>query len=91
MTRQEANREIAKHLKESEYQTIRTIAEEFEKLVELYPEQRAGQIICNYICPDYRRSNVSVKTRVIQRILFQYDYDHFFEESTVTLKRLTSK
>lgn len=40
-------------------------------LVEAFPDQRFGQLICNYILPEYREK------------------DPFFEESKVTLERLT--
>lgn len=42
MTRQEANREI-----------VRALA----AYVEALPEQRFGQIICNYFLPEYRESD----------------------------------
>ena len=56
MTRLEANREIVRAL---------------QAYVEACPEQRFGQIICNYFLPNYR------------------EQDPFFEESTVTLERLS--
>lgn len=62
----------------------------FRVLSEEYPQQRAGQIICNYICPDYRSENTSAKTKAILRIMFPNDPDPFFEESAVTLKRIKS-
>ena len=62
----------------------------FRVLSEEYPQQRAGQIICNYICPDYRSENTSAKTKAILRIMFPNDSDPFFEESTTTLNRLLS-
>jgi uncharacterized membrane protein YgcG len=42
MTRKEANKEILRIL---------------EVLVEAYPDQRFGQIITNYIFPDYREKD----------------------------------
>ena len=42
MTRQEANREIVRAL---------------EAFVEVYPNQRFGQIICNYFLPEYREKD----------------------------------
>lgn len=43
MTRKEANLEILAHL---------------EKLVNAFPDQRFGQIIANYILPDYQSKDI---------------------------------
>ena len=42
MKRQEANRQILRIL---------------EKFIEMAPDQRFGQIICNYFIPDYREAD----------------------------------
>ena len=60
----------------------------FRILSEEYPQQRAGQIICNYICPDYRSQSISTETNTILETLFPGNPDPFFEESITTLKRL---
>lgn len=61
--RQKSNFEIAKMLEDltighmrvdtSDGRTI-SLPEAFKELSEAYPQQRAGQIFCNYLCPDYR-------------------------------------
>ncbi len=75
MTRQEANKEI--------YKLISSMFKYFdEELLEI-PHQRFGQILCNYVYPDYR----DVKYPIM-KYLFPGNPDPFFEESEVTLKRL---
>lgn len=59
--------------------------------IDTYPEQRFGQIMCNYICPDYRSKDVSSLTVHIMESIFPGNPDPFFEESITTLKRLTGK
>lgn len=61
--------------------------------IDLFPDQRFGQLICNYICPDYRDSEVSNLSIVIMNTLFSdwRQYDPFFEESSETFKRLSKK
>lgn len=59
--------------------------------IDSYPEQRFGQIMCNYICPDYRSQNISSLTTHIMESIFPGNPDPFFEESVTTLKRLTGK
>lgn len=65
-----------------------SLPEAFKELAEAYPEQRAGQIFCNYLCPDYRDEEVSGGTKLILQSLFEDNPDPFYEESVVTLKRL---
>ena len=91
ITRQEVNREIAQYLKEHSFLAVRAIADKFRELVEQYPHQRAGQIICNYICPDYRNEHPVFLTKQVMKGLFPINYDPFYEESIDTLKRLKSK
>lgn len=98
--RQESNFEIAKILEDmiighmrvdtSDGRTI-SLPEAFRELSEAYPQQRAGQIFCNYLCPDYRDKEVSNGTKLILRTLFEDDLDPFYEESVVTLKRLQNR
>lgn len=89
--RQEANLKIASILKGSEHSALRVIANRFAELAKQYPQQRAGQIICNYICDDYRCGHTSALTVDILNLMFPGDPDPFFEESVVTLKRLITK
>lgn len=87
MTRKEANLEIAKLLKHTALDIKYHIADIFKALVEQFPEQRAGQIFCNYIIPEYR-TNPDERTKQILDTLFPKNSDPFFEESIETLKRL---
>lgn len=99
MTRQEANLKIANILNSipkvrdiqfwDSYNSVYLFPEIFEIFANKYPQQRAGQIICNYICPDYRNKEVSTITKIIMETLFPGNPDPFFEESEVTLKRLS--
>ena len=56
--------------------------------IDKYPEQRFGQIICNYICPDYRPQPYHPFTRKFMKTFFDIDIDPFFEESKDTYIRL---
>lgn len=87
MTRKEANLEIAKILKRSIFETDYNLGSIFTTLAIEYPQQRAGQIVCNYICPDYRWEPSKDSQRIMLS-LFNIKYDPFFEESTETLERL---
>ena len=99
MTRQEANLKLVNILKNipkvrdiqfcDSYNNVYLFPEIFEIFANKYPQQRAGQIICNYICPDYRNKEVSVSTKIIMEALFPDNPDPFYEESEVTLKRLS--
>lgn len=87
MTRQEANYKILAIL-ESEYQGCSMIYPGIKVLIDHYPDQRFGQIICNYVCPDYR-INTTMFSSVFMKLIFPIDYDPFFEESIETLERLS--
>lgn len=89
--RQESNFEIARIIENHPNELVRGIARDFKMMAERMPQQRAGQIICNYICCDYRDLEPTNPTKVILEALFPGNPDPFFEESVVTLKRLTSK
>lgn len=100
MTRKEVNLKIAEIIKglpidnlqfELIDGSIMLLSNLFKVLAEEYPHQRAGQIFCNYICPDYRNKEVNTKTKLIMQTLFPENPDPFFEESEVTFKRLTEK
>lgn len=83
--RQEANLKIADILKGTAWDQLGI---QLEVLAKKFPQQRAGQIICNYICPDYRSQSISTETNTILETLFPGNPDPFFEESITTLKRL---
>ena len=88
MTRLEANLKIAEILKNTAWDSE---AKQFEELARKYPQQRAGQIMCNYMMPDYRDSNPCKETMMMRDFFFLGNPDPFFEESEVTLKRLISQ
>lgn len=91
-TRLDWNLDIAVILKNHPVPAVKAIAPQFEELAKAYPQQRAGQIICNYICGDYRDGEgaVSPQTHEILNELFPGNPDPFFEESGVTFKRLSA-
>lgn len=62
-----------------------------QELINTYPEQRFGQIFCNYICPDYRSETPTDKTKIwLMTDLFPKDMDFFYEEPWETFNRLLS-
>lgn len=87
MRRADANQEIGELLKQTDLGSKYNLGAEFLEYAKAFPQQRAGQIITNYITPDYR-SNPSVRTKEILESLFPGDPDPFFEESVETLARL---
>lgn len=88
--RQEANRKIASILLGHVDARIRMVGGQLKMLAEKYPQQRAGQIITNYICSDYRDQEPSNTTKVVLDTIFPSNPDPFFEESVVTLERVKS-
>lgn len=88
LKRQESNIALAGILTGTELETKYGLGTELSKLAERYPQQRAGQIITNYICADYRDEHPSEKTVEILGALFPGNPDPFFEESVETLKRI---
>lgn len=95
--RQEFNREISRILKGYLFHeapiTIEggsktTVGELFDFYVEKCSQLRAGQIFCNYICPDYRDKEPAALTVIIMDAIFDIQCDPFYEESYETLKRL---
>lgn len=89
MTRQEANTKILSIIKAN------CIAADFvmdiQECINKYPQQRFGQIICNYICPDYRDSEPSIETKAFMNAIFPENPDPFYEESVETYNRLRRK
>ena len=60
MTRQEANKRILKEL---------------DRLVEKYPDMRFGQIIANYVFPEYREKDIfyiESERTLLDTILYSY-------------------
>lgn len=88
MVRQEANLKIAEILKSTIWESEYGFASLLEEYAKKYPQQRTGQIICNYICDDYRSGNPAAETETFLDWLFPGNPDPFFEESVITLERL---
>jgi hypothetical protein len=61
-----------------------------EKITD-YPNQRFGQIICNYICSDYYNKDAPSETLEFVQTIFPNNPDPFYEESYTTLKRIYSQ
>ena len=61
---------------------------QLEDLIERYDQQRFGQIICNYVCGDYRDRKVSQFTQQFMEKFFKINFDPFYEEPKETLERL---
>lgn len=89
MTRAEANYKIADILSGTSWESEFSFATQLREFTDRCPDQRAGQIICNYICSDYRNDEVAPSTTAFLGLLFPGNPDPFFEESVVTLQRLT--
>lgn len=87
-TRQEFNLAIADLVKEKYPGWTGLIDKEVLSLIDRYPDQRFGQIICNYVCPDYRHETPIFSTRKFMKDIFSINMDPFFEESSETYKRL---
>lgn len=100
MTRLEYNRKILKYLWDNKefndimndnignYEDMIGCYQAMENSIELYPQQRFGQLFCNYWGGDYRSDNPSKLTTDLQNYLFPGKYDPFFEESAETYYRL---
>lgn len=86
MTRQEANYKILEIL-ENNYQEFGYYFDSMKKAIDKYPDQRFGQLMCNYFYSDYRW-NPSEETQDFMNKIFPINFDPFFEESVTTLKRL---
>jgi hypothetical protein len=84
--RQNYNYQIYELIKSNS--VIQNRADEIKTLIEEYPSQRFAQLICNYICPDYRSPEPSVETKLIMDAFFPDFSDPFFEESYQTYNRL---
>ena len=96
--RQEFNRLISKELKQDPKlgSIITDIAEGDEEVfyrilddcIENLPQQRFGQIMCNYVLGDYRSPEPMKGTLEILSYIFPNNPDPFFEESYETYKRI---
>lgn len=89
ISRQEYNWKILNLLIEKDYlEQASGICDKIEECIETYPQQRFGQIICNYICWDYRDKVLSDFTKIFMSNVFPIDFDPFYEESSETYERL---
>lgn len=87
MKRLDLNKKILSVLK-GKHPEFFVIYDTIEDLINKYPQQRFGQIICNYVCSDYRDGEVSTFTNIFLNTIFPNNPDPFFEESSETLTRL---
>jgi hypothetical protein len=84
--RQQYNKEIFELIKDNI--VISNVKDALKEYIDTYEQQRFGQIICNYICPDYRDSEPSIESKAIMDALFHnVKYDPFYEESFETYNR----
>ena len=63
------------------------LIDNFKSISIKYPEQRIGQIFCNFLCADYMESNPCEETIYLMGTLFNDNKDPFYEESDVTIRR----
>ena len=99
MDRQEYNKKICDYLLSNEEFISKlesvdadlTFINTLYLLIEDHPQQRFGQLVCNYMTPDYRNATPSDVTLWLQEYLFPGNPDPFFEESKVTYYRLTGE
>lgn len=92
MNRQEYNKKILDFLIEKEYICEDSgLCDKLKECIETFPQQRFGQIICNYICWDYRDKTISDFTEKFMNTVFPGNPDPFFEESKYTYYRLTKE
>jgi formiminotetrahydrofolate cyclodeaminase len=84
--RQQYNNKIFDLIKDNI--VISNVKDTLKELIDTYDQQRFGQIICNYICPDYRDSEQSIESKAIMDALFNnVKCDPFYEESFETYNR----
>lgn len=86
MQRQQANQQITELIKDDSF--IKKNLDFLKQMIIQYPNQRFGQIICNYICPSYRNIEPDPEEMACMNRLFPGNPDPFYEESVETLNRL---
>ena len=89
LRRQEFNRDALMHLKNKYGDQYKHLWQPISQCIEGIPQQRFAQIICNYILPDYRSSYPSEITKDFMEQVFPNNSDPFYEESYITLKRIS--
>lgn len=70
---------------------LRKMLEETNGLMNKYPYMRFGQVVCNFICPNYM--DKSIKQTEHEKMFMKYVFrdckiDPFYEEPWDTLKRI---
>ena len=95
MTRKEFNLKIFKHLSERKFfenffdgETCDEIYETLADCIQDFPDQRFGQIMTNYIYPDYRQRTEHSLNQIMDVLFYGIDMDPFYEESEDTFNRL---
>ena len=95
MTRQDYNKIILNDLKRQDFfekfipdETSVEVYDILEECMEIYPDQRFGQIFTNYIYPDYRSRTEDGLNQVMDMLFYKCGCDPFYEESSETVKRL---
>jgi hypothetical protein len=89
MSRKEFNLKLLEELKKRpEFEMIIGYLPE---LIEKYPDQRFGQLFCNYIFPEYRYRSYLMSIFKFMDEIFPGNPDPFFEESSETYNRYVSK
>lgn len=95
MSRQDYNKSILSWIEDNNDPVLAAepkLAPYIEQMIDAYPDQRFGQIIANYICPDYRDGVPTKFTRDVLKAWFSgYEGDIFHEESKNTLERLNKQ
>ena len=84
--RQQANQQIIEIVKDDPF--IKKNLNFIKRMIVQYPDQRFGQIICNYICPSYRAENPDAEELACMARLFPGNPDPFYEESVETLANM---
>lgn len=96
MTRQEYNFKIFEQLKSNKFfnnfmdrNMSDEVYEVLEDCIQDYPQQRFGQIFCNYVYPSYRDRDVMELNQVVDMLFYKSTCsDPFYEESEETYNRL---
>lgn len=97
--RQEFNKKVSDLLKKDNNlkvlldaidQDFEEFFETLDDLIEGHPQQRFGQIVCNYIFWNYREDDMPEMARKTFEYIFPINFDPFYEESYETWERLNA-
>lgn len=89
-TRQEYNKKILAMVKDADWMTDQ-IYDKISERVEWFPDQRWGQLMTNYIIPDYRMKRKCTLTDEVMHYFGWNTGDPFYDESSKTYKELLRK